>query len=261
MHPTNCLNCATLLTADDRFCPSCGQKTDTHRLKMSHIWHDIGHAFTHTDKGFFYTIKELAVRPGRVVREYVEGKRKKYFNPFSFLLIIIGLQLIANSVFKPYSQDFGQRPTITNSEQQRRYAPYLRRGNNYREFMNKRTNIVVLISTPFIAFILWLLFKRRGYNYAEHLVAMAFLNGYLHLIITFIFAPLLYLTRNTPSAQPVYYLMMLSHIFYIGFMYYGFMGYTSRSGYWKTMGAGLLAILAWAVLSLGIGTLYIWYGP
>ena len=31
------------------------------------------------------------MRPGHVAREYVEGKRKKYFGPFAFLVITVGL--------------------------------------------------------------------------------------------------------------------------------------------------------------------------
>jgi Protein of unknown function (DUF3667) len=264
-HPTSCLNCATLLTADDHFCPNCGQKTDTHRLTMSHIWHDIGHAFTHTDKGFFYTIKELAVRPGRVAREYVQGKRKKYFNPFSFLIIIVGIHVLSNTVFQPYSrgiESFPKSPpaSIRTEEQKKKWAAAMYRMQKWGQFINNKTNLVLFISTPFIAAVLWLLFRRKHLYYAEHLATMAYVNGFLSLLTIFIFGPLLYFSKGTLAHTPIYILMMLSHVIYVGIIYHGFLGYTSGKAYWKTIGGGLVAILAWAVLSMAVGMYYIRYG-
>jgi Protein of unknown function (DUF3667) len=45
----------------------------------------------HLDDGFFYTIKQLAIKPGQTIRDYLEGKRKYYFNPFVMLLLLAGL--------------------------------------------------------------------------------------------------------------------------------------------------------------------------
>lgn len=74
-----CKNCGTAF--EGKFCPNCSQKAATHRLTLGHFIHETTHALTHTDKGILLLIKELFVRPGIVAREYVEGKRKKYFNP------------------------------------------------------------------------------------------------------------------------------------------------------------------------------------
>ena len=227
---------------------------------MSHIWHDLGHAFTHADKGFFYTIRQMTLNPGRVTREYIAGRRKKYFNPFSFLVIIIGIQIITNAVFMPYDQDFGQRGTCS-ANMPKKYAAMMERGRKYTEFINKRANIVVMISTPFLALVLWLLFKRKNLYYAEHLTAIAFVNGYLQLLTIVVFSPLLYLTKNTGPAQIVYYSMLLTHVLYLGWTYHGFLAYTTRAAYWKTMGAALLTIVLWGAFSMTIGMLYIRYGP
>jgi RNA polymerase subunit RPABC4/transcription elongation factor Spt4 len=264
MNPTNCLNCATLLTADDHYCPTCGQKTNTHRLSMSHIWHDLTHAITHTDKGFFYTIKELFYKPGIVAREYLAGKRKKYFNPFSLLVIILGVYILANSIFKPYSPGgftgVPERPGWIKTESQRqKYDKIVKRRIQMGEFMNKRINIVLFVSTPFIAFILWLFYKRR-YNYAEHLSTMAYVNSFISITTIFLFAPLMYFIKDPGVKSFVYIIMMASHVFYLAFMYYGLLGYKTATGYLKTFGVSVVAIIAWAIFSMGIGMLYIMSG-
>jgi hypothetical protein len=82
-----CCNCNNEFTGE--YCNQCGQKL-THRITMAHLAHDILHAFTHADKGFLYLMVQLFKNPGKVAREYiVEGKRKRYFMPFQYILIII----------------------------------------------------------------------------------------------------------------------------------------------------------------------------
>lgn len=75
MQPTICLNCETALSDGQRFCPNCGQKTDTHRLTWKHFSHEVFHALAPADKGLVYLFKKLVLRPGVVAREYLAGKR------------------------------------------------------------------------------------------------------------------------------------------------------------------------------------------
>jgi hypothetical protein len=88
---TTCKNCEN--SFEGKYCPNCSQKADTHRFTIKHFAHEFFHAFTHTDKGIFFLIKELFLRPGKVAREFNAGKRKKYFNPITYLLIVMALQI------------------------------------------------------------------------------------------------------------------------------------------------------------------------
>jgi hypothetical protein len=263
MHPTNCLNCGTLLTADDNYCPTCGQKTDTHRLSMKHIWHDIRHALTHADKGFFFTLKELLLQPGTVAREYMAGKRKKYFNPFSLLVVILGIQLIANGIFRPYSQETftpEPTPTIQHSESKRmKFEKITGRRKEMAEFVDHHTNIVLFVSTPFLAFIMWLFYRKR-YNYAEHLSALAYVNAFLSALTILVFGPLLYFLPGQSLKQAAYFTMLGTHVLYLSYMYYGFIGYTTANGYFRALGASIVALIAWAIFSGAVGIIYILWG-
>lgn len=86
---TTCKNCDNKF--EGKYCNLCGQTADTDALGWQDVWHHAFHAFTHTDKGILHTIKELAIRPGKTLREYIAGKRVHHFNPFLFVLIIGGL--------------------------------------------------------------------------------------------------------------------------------------------------------------------------
>ena len=66
---------------------------------MHHILHDLVHVFTHADKGFLFLTKELALRPGITAKAYLEGKRKQYFNPFSYLMLTIAVSAFLTNYF------------------------------------------------------------------------------------------------------------------------------------------------------------------
>ena len=89
--PSHCLNCGVLLSENQNYCGQCGQKTRPLRLNLRDIATDLLHALLHVDRSVVSLIRQLAVRPGVVAREYVEGKRKRYFGPFAFLVIMVGL--------------------------------------------------------------------------------------------------------------------------------------------------------------------------
>ena len=72
------------------YCNVCGQKR-AHRLDTKHVIHEILHVFTHTDKGILSFIPIIMFRPGFFALDYVEGRRKRYFNVFQYLVIIVGI--------------------------------------------------------------------------------------------------------------------------------------------------------------------------
>lgn len=70
--PANCLNCGTPLQG--AFCHACGQKAHIHRT-ISGIMHDLVHGVLHLDGKLWNTLPLLVFKPGRLTREYIEGKR------------------------------------------------------------------------------------------------------------------------------------------------------------------------------------------
>jgi hypothetical protein len=84
LNPTNktehCLNCGSHLNGAN-YCPSCGQKNDNSKLTLKHVLSEsISNLFAF-DGRFFYTLRNLILRPGKVPKEYVEGKRMRFMNP------------------------------------------------------------------------------------------------------------------------------------------------------------------------------------
>jgi hypothetical protein len=83
--PPACLNCGAPVTRG--WCSACGQKATVARLSMRHLVHEVPHAIFHVDRGIVPTLRGLVTRPGVMVTEYLEGKRARYFNPLTLLII------------------------------------------------------------------------------------------------------------------------------------------------------------------------------
>ncbi len=203
MESTHCVNCNGQLAPNFKVCPECGQKVNIHQFTISHILHELLHAFTHADKGAFHLLKELAIRPGVVVNEYiVEGKRKKYFNPFTLLLIVLGFSVFMNSIYHPFQGNTyfteKQLASAKSASKKAIYQHVMEGQKQVNEFMEKRTNIMTFITAPLMAFGFWLVFKGKKLKYAEHLVAYLMLNCILSLFSTLVFVPLM---TNIPKDQ------------------------------------------------------------
>src|ERR1700744_5125781 len=96
-----CLNCDTLY--EGNFCPECGQRVKTHRVTFETVLHEIPHSFFHLEKGFFFTFKQMSLRPGQAIKEYLAGKRVNYLSPFAYLILLCTITLLLHEMGAYYA--------------------------------------------------------------------------------------------------------------------------------------------------------------
>ena len=83
-----CLNCRHPLDLSDVYCPYCGQLNTTKQLSLKDFLGEfIGSVLTY-DSRLRFTVKDLLFKPGVITRNYVNGQRLKYANPFRFFLSV-----------------------------------------------------------------------------------------------------------------------------------------------------------------------------
>ncbi|MBD2702920.1 DUF3667 domain-containing protein [Spirosoma sp. BT702] len=254
-----CPNCSTKLESQFLHCPTCGQTTDLPRFQIRHILDEFSQAIFSVDRGVLFLIKNLITQPGTTAREYIlEKKRKKYFNPFSFLLLVLGLNLSVNVLVKPYTIRFSgtknpsQHVTPNISKDM---LPYVERRREATLFIEENINIVGLAAIPIFAFIFWLCFRRSGINYAEHLVAQVFFSSFFSLV-----SILLTLILGLVLKQYLSFLnrsLLLFQLVYLTISYYQFLDYNRPINYLKTSGATVLALLGWIAVSGSAIFLYV----
>jgi hypothetical protein len=257
-----CPNCSSAIHEGDHYCAHCSQASHVHLFSLPHVGHEVMHALTHADKGALHLLKELAIRPGIVAREYIlEGKRKKYFNPFTFLILALGITLFVNSIFHPYTGSHTGAPPSSQSatvqQAPSQFDGYRERGMKFQTFLEKRSNLVVFFTIPIFALAYWLFFLRSGINYAEHFVAQVFFSSFNALISLALLAPLRpFLSSSSQFAG----LQLLVQLLYLSFAYYQFMDKDRSWRLAKSVLATVLALIIWVVVSYGIGYTYIRYG-
>jgi len=90
---THCLNCGALLQG--RYCHVCGQNCDTHKRSIRHLaWEAIEGLFE-MDGRFLRTLPALFLSPGRLARDYIEGRLARHVPPFRTFLVALVLFIFA----------------------------------------------------------------------------------------------------------------------------------------------------------------------
>jgi hypothetical protein len=122
------------------------------------------------ERGLLATLRGLTIRPGRTVREYLSGRTRPYTNPVKYLLLFVALSGFATlvlGVMERQAEVFGalegDRP------------PQLDR---YLDLMTRYFNVALVAGVPFMAVFTRLLFRRAGFNIAEHLIFNTYAYGH-----------------------------------------------------------------------------------
>lgn len=188
-----CKNCGQ--SASGNFCSNCGQNTHSGRIDLHHLTHDFLHGVLHVDKGIFYSIKELLLRPGSTIRGYLGGKRIKHFKPFAFIFI---LATIYGFLLHFFHFSFGYEDIIAIESESAQGSEL---GKDWTkpiaDYIEKHYAIATLLKTPIYTLTSFLFFKKSKYNYGEHLVINAYTLGLTFAIRILLFFPLVYLTNNS----------------------------------------------------------------
>lgn len=84
------------------FCANCGQPTHVHR-SLLHLGEELLHGVMHFDARIWRTLPLLWLNPGRLTREWVEGKRTRYVSPLAIFLFTLFVMFFALS-FAPHPE-------------------------------------------------------------------------------------------------------------------------------------------------------------
>ena len=83
-----CLNCGQPFSGHEKFCSYCGQKNTNKKLTFATFINNLVSGFFSYDSRFWSTFIPLLTKPGKVSKDYIEGKRARFVNPFQLYLNI-----------------------------------------------------------------------------------------------------------------------------------------------------------------------------
>ncbi|MDI6625045.1 MAG: DUF3667 domain-containing protein [Brevundimonas sp.] len=102
----NCTDCGQ--PVEGKFCSNCGQPTHVHR-SLLHLGEEMLHGVLHFDARIWRTLPLLAFNPGRLTREWVQGRRTRYVSPLAMFLFTVFL------MFFVFSFSGGLDPNMTTT--------------------------------------------------------------------------------------------------------------------------------------------------
>jgi hypothetical protein len=216
MDHNHCLNCGAELHG--KYCSNCGQAAAIHKFSISHIFsHDLAHGIFHLDRGFFYTVKEIIRRPGVAIREYIQGKRVNHYNYFAFIILLAAINhlLFTSTSFKVSD--------IFLAKEEKDVLEL------FQHYILEYQKLISLGLIPVCALSSFIIFRKAGFNYAEHLVINAYMQGgvlLINTIISLITMMLFYASGNVNMTRAVLFaLTPLALVYPIRFYWQFFLPY------------------------------------
>ncbi|MDM1395865.1 DUF3667 domain-containing protein [Myroides odoratimimus] len=218
------------------YCPDCGESIKLKRIDSHYVLHEISHVL-HVEKGIFYTIKELLLKPGITVQKFITEDRSKLVKPIIFIIIAsLIYSLIAHyfhiESFVSYHHSGGGG--VADS--------IFLWGDTHSGYMN-------IIIGVFIAVWAKVLFKKHYFNLFEILILLCFVTG-MSMLIFSVFAIIQGIVKVN--------LMAIAGVVGVLYCTWGigqFFEVRSIKSYLKAFFAYVLGMLTFSVLVIIIGEL------
>lgn len=225
---TTCKNCAHEF--EGKYCSECGQKASTKRFSTRILFSQLIDKLLPVDRGILFTSWHLVTRPGKMLRDYLDGKRMNYTKPLQFLLFMVALSLI---FFHRAEENFmkGFQAGVGDGNG-------AKWGQQLGALISENMTLLVVGMVPFTAWMARLFFRKSDVNYAEHTVVNSYLvaGSTLLGIPVMIVLDLLNMESLGEGAMSLYFLI------YIGYFIWGYIGLFRERSPWNTGFKTLMAV-------------------
>ena len=143
------------------------------------------------ERGIIPTLRDLLIRPAKVINYYIEGKRVKYFSPGRFFVTIIAILSIITFFFGSFNEDAYKNLMMEVVEGQ------IGKERLYNEtgkfiFESVFVTMTFILNTPWFrfplliipsAFASWLIFYKYRYNLSMHFVVHIYCWCFIALLL------------------------------------------------------------------------------
>ncbi|MFN9076230.1 MAG: DUF3667 domain-containing protein [bacterium] len=233
-----CMNCGS--NFETPYCGQCGQEAASGKITFAELRRTAMRALS-LERGWLHTVVDLTLRPGKAVRDYLDGKRVVYIGPVRYaitlnsawILIMVlasnaGVRMLGGLELRASADGVGDMQAMIE------------------EFLQRFWTLLMLLSAPVYAGFSWLIFRSRGLSFAEHLTLNLFNLGQSAVIaLGSALLTLLFPEQMGP-------IMNIS--FLVGVAYYAWLlrGVCARNA-WTAIGGAIVVQLAGLVAAAILG--------
>lgn len=203
----SCKNCGA--SSSGAFCSACGQRTPIHPISWTEMGHQITHAVLHIEDGLLFTLRSLFLKPGWTIEAYLDGQRKKFYNPLLLLILVAGIGSLLFAHFH-----FQTIIASVELEKLETSKPFIAH-----KFFIGRLFLLCLICSVGDYFF----FKEKKYNLPETLVSNFFMFSAV-TTIQILFIPILLIGRHYhwgPFPGFLFLILLLSYLMWSRIQLYG----------------------------------------
>ncbi|MBQ8486572.1 MAG: DUF3667 domain-containing protein [Prevotella sp.] len=237
------------------FCPRCGQSARIGRYSFKKALLLFLDVWGLGNRGMFRTLRDLLLRPGYMIRDYLSGMQMAYFPPFKLFFLLTTLSLVVESgvninrenyfemsreqLRKGFGDSFEEGSGSLTAEQRQMNTQMEQTGLKAMDYVQRFPNISALAMLLVMSGFLYIFFRKSpnipDLRFSELLVALVYTSdmySVYNIVMEFLCLPL----------EAVYTSMLLPLIP---------LKQMSGFGWWKVVFI-LFAVVAMLCLSVGL---------
>ena len=205
--------CATCGTSyQGNYCPRCGQSSRIGRYSMKTAFLLFLDVWGLGNRGMFRSIRDLLLRPGYMIRDYLGGMQMAYFPPFKMFFLLATLSILVNgglnikgdnqfeTAVQSYERTFDmsirtvpadENASVETGKDKADIELQDRINNNVRSFIRfvfDHQTIIELVWLLVLSLPLYVLFRNcpaiPGLYYTEFFVAMIYITNLMNIVST-----------------------------------------------------------------------------
>lgn len=194
--------CATCHTEfHGNYCPRCGQKSTIGRYSFKTAFLTFLDVWGLGNRGMFRTIRDLLLRPGYMIRDYLSGMQMAYFPPFKMFFLVITLSVLVdsglnikmtntlNNTFTTTKEDVLKEPDQAlndNDSKKKLELKILDKIDKCVSWLDNNQTIVQFLLLLVLSGPMYLLFRKNkkipDIRYSELFIAMVYITNMMTII-------------------------------------------------------------------------------
>lgn len=194
--------CATCHTEfHGNYCPRCGQKSTIGRYSFKTAFLTFLDVWGLGNRGMFRTIRDLLLRPGYMIRDYLSGMQMAYFPPFKMFFLVITLSVLVdsglnirmtntlNNTFTTTKEDVSKEPDQAlndNDSKKKLELKILDKIDKCVSWLDNNQTIVQFLLLLVLSGPMYLLFRKNkkipDIRYSELFIAMVYITNMMTIV-------------------------------------------------------------------------------
>jgi hypothetical protein len=236
------------------YCKYCGEKFVHERFTFKSMTLDSIVSALAEQKSLPITIKELTLRPGDAIREYI-GKWRLNLYPHDKYLLVIGAFITFLSLKYKFFELNSPGENENNADLLKLFSLENQKTffNDFFKYAEQYATILNIIAIPVFALASFFVFKKRPYNLGENLVLNIYITAQQLFFLILIVPFLELLPASRIYLIPVYTILTMAYNIWV---YMEFFDTLSLSGFFKSALVVVICYIAQFILNVTIFYLF-----